>query len=205
MIFLEVLLEGSADQPVVQEILQRRFRLQEGQHFRIHPHKGKGRLPQYPNNRPDPKHRGLLDQLPAKLRGYSSLPKGWCVIVLVDADEDDCKELKARMLRLTPRPRCLLIRIAVEETESWFLADANAIKKAYPKAKLNKLPNTPPDSKIGAWENLAKTLGKKPQDCTGQDKYEWSTRISPELNLDSPQSPSLLAFINGVDKLLSQQ
>lgn len=68
--FLEILLEGASDVPTVKEILTRRFNLAEGEHFRIHPHKGKGKLPLNSLARPDVKHRGLLDQLPAKLRGY---------------------------------------------------------------------------------------------------------------------------------------
>jgi hypothetical protein len=82
--FLEILVEGGADVPTLQEILQRRFNLVENTHFRIHPHKGKGKLPQKPHAHPQ--RRGLLDQLPAKLRGYSHLPPGYCVVVLVDAD-----------------------------------------------------------------------------------------------------------------------
>src|SRR3990172_3350902 len=100
MIFFEILLEGTSDVPVVKEILTRRFLLKEGVHFRIHPHKGKGALSQNPHAKPDPKRRGLLDQLPAKLRGYSYLPDGYCVIVLVDADSTDCKELKESLVNL---------------------------------------------------------------------------------------------------------
>ena len=80
-------------------------------------------------SRPGPRHQGLLDQLPAKLRGYGKSLAGMdcLVVVLIDADDEDCKDLKTRLLRLydelESKPPSVLFRIAVEETESWFLAD----------------------------------------------------------------------------------
>jgi len=207
VIFLEILTEGVSDVPAVKEILTRRFNLNEKEHFRIHPHRGKGALPENPLARPDPKRRGLLDQLPAKLRGYAHMPQGYCIVILVDSDDTDCIELKQSLVslyeRLDKRPACVLFRIAVEETESWFLADREAILKAYPKAKTQKLLNTVPDSIIGAWEHLAEALNRKPQDCDGGDKIEWSTKISPHLDLTQPNSPSLRAFVNGINRLVA--
>ena len=108
--FMEVLVEGSADVPAVREILERRFNLKKDKNFRIHPH--------------------------------------------------------------------------------------------YPKADLNKIPKSPPDSIIGAWENLAKTLGRNPEDCIGADKFEWAKRISPYLDLEDPKSPSLNAFLLGINNIV---
>jgi hypothetical protein len=206
LIFLEILVEGGADVPTIQEVLERRFNLVADQHFRIHPHQGKGQLPANPMSRPDSKRRGLLDQLPAKLRGYAHLPKGYCVIVVLDADDDECKELKTRLVDLyhntAPRPACILFRLAIEEIESWFLADEEAILRAYSNARVKKIPNEPPDSVIGAWECLAEVLGRNPNECTGSDKREWGKKIAPHLNLDDPKSPSLRALINGIKTLL---
>lgn len=202
MIFLEVLVEGSSDVPTVAEILQRKFGLVVNEGFRVHAHRGKGSIPNHPNMQPDRNRQGLLDQLPAKLRGYSGLPAGYCVVVLVDADNDDCRELKRRLVglyrHLQRKPRCVLFRIAVEETESWFLADPDAIRAAYPRARLNRLPGGAPDSVIGAWEKLAEVLNLRPQDCDGSDKKEWASKISPFIDLDVPKSPSLRVFVDGV-------
>lgn len=204
--FMEILVEGGADVPAVREILERRFNLIKDIHFRIHPHRGKGKLPENILSKPDPRNRGLLDQLPAKLRGFGKLPSPCCVVVLVDADNDNCIGLKSDLIdvyrRIDRKPPCVLFRIAVEETESWFIADANAIKNAYPKADLNKITKSPPDSVIGAWENLAKALGRKPEDCIGADKIEWATRITPHLDLTDPKSPSLKAFLLGINSIL---
>lgn len=206
--FLEILLEGAADVPAVKIILERRFALIEGRDFRLHPHHGRGRIPENPNRPPDPRHRGLLDQLPAKLRGYSSLPEGYCVVVLVDADQDDCRQLKASLIelyRLLPkRPNCVLFRIAVEETESWFLADRDALNAAYPRNEMTKLlKDYRPDAAIGSWEKLARVLGRRPEDCIGGDKKEWARNITPHLDLSNPRSPSLRAFIQGIERLRS--
>lgn len=209
MIFLEVLVEGSSDVPAAKEILQRKFGLVENESFRIHAHRGKGELPKHPHAQPDRKRQGLLDQLPAKLRGYSGLPVGYCLIVLVDADNDNCYDLKRRLVKLyeglNRKPTCVLFRIAVEETESWFLADTNAIHTAYPQARINRLPDGTPDQIIGAWEKLAEVIGLRPNDCDGSDKKEWASKISPHLDLDHPKSPSLRAFVEGIAAVVARE
>ena len=203
----EVLTEGESDVPVVREVLSRRFGLQEGGDFRIHPHRGKGRLPDNVMARPDPKNRTLLHQLPAKLRGYAHLGSAYCVLVLVDADNDDCRELKRSLLAayhsLDHKPPVVLFRIAVEETESWLIADVDAVKAAYPRADRRKLGRVTPDAVIGAWEKLADALGSRRAQHSGADKTEWARNIAPHLNLNQPRSPSLAALVSGVSKVIS--
>ena len=209
MIFLEVLVEGSSDVPAVKEILQRKFGLVENEGFRVHAHRGKGSIPAHPNLQPDKTRQGLLDQLPAKLRGYSGLPPGYCLVVLVDADNEDCRDLKQRLVVLYQnslrKPNCVLFRIAVEETESWFLADPDAIKAAYPRARLNRLPDGPPDSVVGAWEKLADVLALRPVECDGSDKKEWASKIVPFVDLENPKSPSLRAFVEGISGIVERE
>ncbi len=207
--FFEILLEGASDVPVVRDIFVRFFNLTENINFRIHPHRGKGKIPKKVNLEPDPKQRGLLDQLPAKLRGYSYLPDDYYVIVLVDADNDDCILLKETLIdlyrKLEKRPKNTIFRIAVEETESWFLADKNAIINSYPNAKINILSGIKPDEIIGAWEYLARVIGLNPNDCDGGDKIEWAEKISPYLNYKTSKSPSLNAFIKKIEKILNNK
>ena len=210
----EVLTEGESDVPVVREVLSRRFGLLEGGDFRIHPHRGKGRLPVNAMARPDPANRTLLHQLPAKLRGYAHLDRTYCVLVLVDADNDDCRELKRSLVNvykaLDRKPPKVLFRIAVEETESWLIADVDAVKAAYPKLDRRKLERIAPDSVVGAWERLAEALGSrrgvqrgsKRAQYSGSDKAEWARQIAPHLNLNQPSSPSLTALVSGIDKLI---
>ena len=209
MIRLEVLVEGASDAPAIKEVLQRKFGLVEDVHFRIHPHRGKGKLPANPLSKPDLKHRGLLDQLPAKLIGYGkSLQEGF-VLVVVDADDNSPKQIVAdleRMLSKLPTKPNVLFCLAIEETESWFIADIEALARAYPKGlKKQLLKNIEPDAIVGAWEKLALALGLDPKKVSGLTKYEWATRISPHLNLDAPKSPSfskLIADLNMFSELV---
>ena len=204
MTWLEVLVEGASDVPAVREVLVRRFGLVEEQHFRIHPHQGKGRLPDNPLARPDPNQRQLLHQLPAKLRGYAkSLQPASIVLIVVDADDDPCTELLAAlngMLATLPvRPKRVLFRLAIEETESWFVADPSAVKRAYPRAKIALLSKVAPDSIVGAWEKLAEAIGA-PAESSGTEKLRWASLICPHLDLDHPGSPSLRKLISGIDR-----
>jgi hypothetical protein len=203
--FFEVLVEGGADVPAVKTVLERRFAMLENRDFRIHPHRGKGRLPENPLARPAPAHQGLLDQLPAKLRGYGrSLGQDCCVLVVVDADDDDCRELKRSLVTmlgaLPVRPPCVLFRIAVEETESWFIADVAAVEAAYPGTNTRDLARVEPDSVIGAWEALGRAIGE----VGVPDKRGWAERISPHLTLDPPFSPSLGALLDGVQRIIDR-
>ncbi|TAN71459.1 MAG: hypothetical protein EPN14_11860 [Gallionella sp.] len=205
--FIEVLTEGASDVPVVREVLIRQFGLSEHVDFRIHPHRGRGNLPANPLAQPDPKHRGLFDQLPAKLRGFGKYMDEQClVLVLVDVDNDDCVQLlaglKALLLGLPIKPPRVLFRLAIEETESWFLADSNAIKKAFPNAKLGLIQNIAPDARVGAWEKLAECLGHKPSNGAPK-KTHWAEQIAPHLNFDTPFSPSLGKLISGLKRELN--
>lgn len=204
MPYIEVLLEGASDRAVLDALLTRHFGLEEGVHFRLHPHKGKGKLPNNPLAAPAIHHRGLLDQLPAKLRGWGkALPSSSLVLVVIDVDEDSPQELLANletMLNALPsKPSKVMFRLAIEETESWFLADLNAVKSAFPRAAIQPLKTIAPDSIVGAWEKLAVALGYDIKNVTGSDKYGWAQAIAPHMNFSSPSSPSLREMITGLD------
>lgn len=212
MRYIEVLCEGSSDVPALHEVLTRRFKLIEGEHFRIHPHRGKGKLPDKAHRLKPPARadNSLLRHLPIKLKNMGQQSQGGfevAVIVVVDADDDDCQALKKQLQELyeelpTKPPRCLF-RIAVEETESWFIAEPSAVKRAYPGADTHALGMIGKDAVCGAWESLARALGIDPASCSGGEKTEWAATISPHLNLKTPESPSLSALVEGVSRLLA--
>lgn len=208
MNYFEILVEGSSDVPTMRELFTRKFGLEEKVNFRIHPHKGRGRLPTNILGEPDPKRQTLLDQLPAKLRGFSYLGNDACVVVLVDADDTPPEqllgELNLMIQQLPRRPDNVIFRLAVEETESWFIADTQAIQKAYPKAKLQRLRNIQPDSIVGAWEALADAIGEKRNEVTGPDKFKWAEKIAPHLDLEEPTSPSFKSLIEGIAEKIDQ-
>jgi Domain of unknown function (DUF4276) len=210
VIRIEVLTEGSSDVATVKEVLKRKFGLAEEEHFRIHPHHGRGSLPANPLALPDQRNRTLLHQLPAKLRGYSHwLDSNSIVLVLVDADDTPCdqllRDLKIMYAALPKKPQ-VLFRIAIEETESWFLADTKAIKAAYPSARTASLRKIKPDTVVGAWERLAEALGHdvKSIQNSGALKTQWAEKISPNLDLDHPKSPSLHKLIEGLSRYLAK-
>ena len=206
MTWFEVLVEGASDVPAVREVLTRRFGLREDEHFRIHPHQGKGKLPANPLALPDRRQRQLLHQLPAKLRGYAkSLSPNSVVLVVVDCDDTPCTDLLAdlnRMLAMLPeRPARVLFRLAVEETESWFVADPSAVKSAFPKTNVAALKRIKPDTIVGAWQRLAEAISM-PIKSSGSDKLRWAAKICPYLDLNKPNSPSLAKLISGVAREL---
>lgn len=207
MIWFEVLVEGISDAPTVKEIFERRFGLVEGEHFRIHPHSGKGSLPVDPAVKSNPKRLGLLDQLPSKLRVYAkNLPAHAVVIVIVDVDDTPCvdllEDLNAMLASLPEKPK-VLFRLVIEEIESWFISDANALRSAYPgRLKKAVLRGIEPDGIVGAWEILSQALGFNQASAGPGVKLDWAERISPYLNLENPRSPSLRKFIEGVGRLI---
>jgi len=203
--FIEVLTEGTSDVPAVLEVLTRKFRLVTNVDFRIHPHRGRGKLPANPLARPDKKQFGLLDQLPAKLRGFGRyMDEHSLVLVLIDVDDDDCRALLQRLQmllnQLPHKPPKILFRLAIEETESWFIADPDAVKRAFSSATISIIRDIPPDAIIGAWEKLAECIGEK--DGSPPSKLRWAQEIVPYLDLDNPRSPSLRRFISGLQREL---
>lgn len=103
--------------------------------FEIHPFQGKS---------------DLLGKLEPRLRGYAAwLPADWRIVVVVDRDDDDCRELKHRLesvaghaglctrSRARGAPWQLVNRIAIEELEAWYFGDWAAVCSAFPRALAN--------------------------------------------------------------------
>lgn len=177
--------------------------------FQVYPHQGKGKLPRAADSKVDPRREGLLDQLPAKLRAFGKAlnPATDRVLVLVDLDEDNCLELKERLVALQhlcdPAPR-VLFRIAIEETEAFFLGDRKAIRAAFPRAKLGRLSHYAQDEICGTWELFQTVI-----DAKRPDKVEWAKSMARHLGAtwkgkDANASPSFQQFCRGVLKLVGE-
>ena len=181
--------------------------------FRIIPYKGIGRIPKGIISKSEARKRILLDQLPRLLRGYgkafSNYSEDYPVAVIVVCDLDDkClrefrQELNAVLNSCNPKPETRFC-LAVEEGESWFLGDLNAIQNAYPKNISTVLNNYVNDSICGTWELLADAvypggaralLGKGWQ-AVGAEKSDWAEKISPNMNILTNKSPSFCYFRN---------
>jgi hypothetical protein len=164
------------------------------------------------NPKTDPAKRALLDNLPRLITGFGRTPGVDAAIVVVDTDNRDCREFLAELKVITescnPRPE-VMIRLAVEEIEAWFLGDQAALLTAYPKANRNLLQSYKQDSICGTWETLADVvkpngaaeLRKLGFPASVDAKHEWAENIGPHLGLDRNASPSFNKFVQGLRRL----
>jgi len=213
----EILVEGESDLQALNPIMKKMVGPLGYIHtWKIHKHKGKGNFPDDPTKPPEKKHNQLLNMLPSRLRAYGkSLDENKAVIVLVDADKDNCIELKSRLTSLLdycdPKPT-VLFRIAVEELEAWWLGDRKALLKAYPVAQdnIDVLDNYVQDSICGTWELLADAiypggstkLKKIGFPANAKEKTDWAKIISPFINILRNKSPSFTQFRDGLRRLI---
>jgi len=171
--------------------------------FQVHPHNGK----------PD-----LLVKLPGRLAGYRAwLPKDWRIVVLLDADEADCLQLKARIediardAGLLTRagaggvPFQVLNRLAVQELEAWFFGDPDALCAAYPRlgpnlGKRSRYRN--PDAIAGGtWEALERELQRAGYAPGGLAKVATARTVSAHMQPERNRSHSFQVFRQGLLEL----
>jgi hypothetical protein len=204
---VHILVEGLSEKAFLEMWLPRFLPPQHS--FKIIPHRGKGKIPGDPSQKPDPKRQGLLDQLPAKLRAYGKELRSDTdrVLVLVDLDHDDCLMLKRRMvnvLEYCDPPPVVLFRIAIEEIEAFYLGDKSGIRTAFPKCKLSKMDSYTQDSICGTWELFKDVIGE-----TSEDKVQWAkltgTNLSTQWKGPSGNSSnSFRQFCKGILKLIGE-
>lgn len=191
---LHVLVEGPSERAFLERWAPR---LLGDQSVKIHPHQGKGSLPADLDARPEKWRRGLLDQLPATLRGFeAALDLAVdAVLVLVDADNDDpptfVSEILAAAQRVAPKLR-LAVRLAVEEFEAFYLGDLRALQRAFPKARMKSARAYKPDSICGTWELFGKIIGDG-----GGNKVGWAEAMGPHVTTrpERSRSPSFKAMV----------
>ena len=194
---IHMLVEGTSERVLFERWSRR---LLQGWEVKLHPHQGKGRLPRDLDARPDLKRRGLLDQLPAKLRGFANSMdvKTDQVVILVDADGDDPTTLLGAItdavVQVAP-DLPVTVRLAVEETEAFYLGDLGALRKAFPGADLRRARSYEPDAVCGTWELFAQIVGDP-----GANKVGWAEAMGPFLTtkVGVTRSPSFKALIKGL-------
>ena len=162
----------------------------------------------------------LMQKLPRRLQAYPDwLPHQfgpqWCIVVLVDRDDDDCKELKARLDEIAAESGLvtrtaarlaghagynIVNRIAIEELEAWFFGDDEALQAAYPfvPATFSKRRGfrDPDGIRGGTWEKLEKVLEKRYP--TGMPKVEVASTVAKHMDPDVNRSRSFQAFRDAV-------
>ena len=191
---LEVLVEESSAEAALQELLPKI--LGENFSFRIHPFSGK---------------RDLLHKLPQRLYGYRRwLPEDYRILILIDQDRDDCKQLKQHLNRLAADADLtyhlqILNRIAIEELEAWFLGDFEAVHAAYPRVPIHlhaKAKYRDPDSIRDCWETLERLLQRLGYYRNGMPKIETARAIARHMDPTRNRSRSFQAFQQGIRRLM---
>jgi Domain of unknown function (DUF4276) len=163
----------------------------------------------------------LLRKLPDRLRGYAKWAPaaGIRIVVLVDRDDDDCHQLKARLeniaseaglTTLTASPSghgvMLLNRIVVEELESWLLGDVDALRRAYPKLPVGLAAQArfrdPENVPGGCWEALEGVLQEHGYHSRGLRKIQLADDVAPHMSTETNRARSFAAFCDGVRRLV---
>ncbi len=206
---LEVLVEDLSGATAL-EILLPRILAADGQHtWRIHQYRGSGRLP--PGLRPNshPAARAFLNQLPRLLKGYGEAFEGarlaQAVVVVCDLDckclKEFREELNAVLRECRPAPMTGFC-IAVQELESWYLGDPDAIRQVWP-TRTPKSDRLIRDETIeGNWEKLAEIvynggsaeLRRQGVHEIGRQKKLWAEQLCPIVDLERNRSPSFQYF-----------
>lgn len=173
--------------------------------FEVHPFQGKS---------------DLLDKLEARLRGYAAwLPDDWRIAIVVDRDDDDCRELKQRLEDMAARAGLrtrthagaarwqLVNRIAIEELEAWYFGDWAAVRAAYPRAPAS-IPNRQgfrdPDAIAGGtWETFERVMRKHGYFKGGLAKLEAARAIGACVDPSRSESRSFRMFCSAVSEAVA--
>ena len=157
----------------------------------------------------------MLRELESRLRAYATwLPDDHRIVVMVDRDDDDCHELKARLeaaagraglltrSHATERTWQLVNRVVIEELEAWYFGDWQAVRAAYPRVSAtipNKAPYRVPDAiSGGTWEAFERILKRHGYFSTGLRKMEAARAIAAHIDPTHNSSPSFGSFAGAI-------
>ena len=163
----------------------------------------------------------LLRKLSLRLKGYRPwIPDDWRIIVLVDEDRQNCRELKAKLERAAreagfvtkssapPNGNFQVVnRLAIEELEAWFFGDIEALRKAYPKISKtfqHRAKYRDPDAIIGGThEALARLLRQYYPKWLPKTAVAENIALHMEPNRNN--SRSFQVFINGLRACIGEE
>ena len=200
---IEFLLEEPSAEAALLNILPKI--LEQNITFALHPYQGK---------------QDLLKKLPDRFRGYKTwLPEDWRIVVLIDADDEDCRGLKAQLDNIAYRSNFItkstttdspnfqvLNRLAIEELEAWFFGDVEALHTTYPRISLNlgnKAKYRDPDAITGGtWEALERELKRVGYYSGGLSKISAAREISLHMDPERNRSHSFRVFRQGLLDLM---
>ncbi|WP_448215471.1 DUF4276 family protein [Endozoicomonas sp. 2B-B] len=185
----EILVEGQAELTALSILMPKIVgKYEQPNTWRIHKHRGIGKLPENRLQRPDPRNTTLLHQLPAKLRAYSKAPnEDRAVVVLLDLDDKNqaaiSEELNS-LLAWCENNFTADFEFAVEELEAWYLGDRQALLAFNSNIRKSVLEQYVQDSICGTWEMLARAdepsvLSQKKRGPLSLDKKERMVQKDP--------------------------
>ena len=163
----------------------------------------------------------LLRKLSLRLKGYRPwIPADWRIIVLIDEDRQNCRELKARLERAAreagfvtkssapPNGNFQVVnQLAIEELEAWFFGDIEALRKAYPrisKTFQHRAKYRDPDAIIGGThEALSRLL--KPYYPKWLPKTAVAQNIALHMEPNRNNSRSFQVFIDGLKACIGEE
>ena len=217
---LEVLVEDRSGQISLEILLGELLGTNGETHtYTTHTYGGIGAIPKNLHREPDRKKRVLLTQLPRLLRGYGRAFHRYgptyqaAVVVVCDLDQRDFASFLEELndiLKSCDDPPPTIFSIAIEEGEAWLLGDMEAVKAAYPDAKVAILDTYVQDSNCGTWELLAdavhpgghKRLKELGYPHIGIAKCEWAENISPQIDVEINKSPSFQKLRSDLEELV---
>ncbi len=160
----------------------------------------------------------LLRKLPSRLAGLRhEVPYGVRIAILLDRDDDDCRELVEKLRaavqgaglavdRAGPRRGDVLCRVACEELEAWFLGDVAALCAAYPSVPptladraLFRDPDAVPG---GTWERLERVLQDAGYYRDRFPKTKVAAEVARDMRVDRNRSHSFQVTISGLRRLV---
>ena len=158
----------------------------------------------------------LLKNLLPRLRGYKRwLPSDWRLVVMIDQNGDDCRDLKAQLEEaayksgLITRTQAggslwqVVNLIVIEELEAWYFGDWEAVCTAYPRVS----PNIPkkkgyrdPDGIQGTWESFEQILQGYGYFKPRLRKIEAAQAVAAHFDPDRNSSRSFAVFRDAVSE-----
>lgn len=196
------LVEDKSGERMLELLLPRSIKIPNS--FEVHSYKGVGHIPKNLKASSNSRKTTLLGKLPSLLKGFEATFQDveYAIFVVCDLDDNDLQDFKGELIKFAnssvSSSNKVCFCFAIEEMEAWLLGDIEAIRKAYPNAKMSVLSSYTNDSICNTWECLAdaiykggsKELKKKDYYSIGAEKISWATNICPYMDIDNNSSDS---------------
>ena len=140
----------------------------------------------------------LKRSIPKKMKGWNYGNPHF--IILQDNDGGDCIATKQELCNIADScEKSFHVRIVCQELESWLLGDLEAIRRAYPQAKVQARAKFRKPDKL---RNASQELGRL---INVQAKVQRAKIISQQLDLTKNKSESFNVFIKTLQQLIQKE